>query len=366
MSEQNLHTPETELEALLTETFHPKMTIGIIGNLPDSDETRFTLTPEACGILTSAGYRIIMEEGAGIDISFSDKAYSEYGVEIAERALALKAGIVIAFEPPAVNDLLKMNKGAALLCMMGDAFFSKDFIETLMRRQITAGCLNNMISHNEEPVFANILDEIDGRAAIMYAQDALSFLGSGKGVLLAGVAGINPCEVLCIGTGNRITSAAYAAINAGATVTIMDNDVSSLQMHRESCGERAITLQIHPKVLYNKIRTADVIILDQCTRSFELPDKLAAAMKDNVYILDFQQVSPSMTVPRTVAMALSNVLVNFFDELQLKGGINPMIATTPGVQAGIITINGKLVDKLIGSYLSMPSVDINILLSATN
>lgn len=366
MSEKHVMTPETELEELLMQDSAAKITLGLIANHPDSDETRFPLTPEACGILTSAGYRILLESGAAIDISFYDRDYVEYGVEIVDRATALRAGIVLSFQPPLVDDLLKMRKGATLLCMMDGDFFNKEYIETLLRRHITVGCLNNMISHNEEPVFANVIDEIDGRAAIVFAQDSLSFLGQGKGVLLAGVAGINPCEVLLIGAGNRIMSAAFAASSAGASVTIMDNDVSSLQMHRDYCGDRVTTLQIHPKVLYNKVKTADVIIFDQCTRTFTMPEQLSAVMKENVYMLDFREMSPSQTVPRTVAMAVSNVLVNFFDEIQLKGGVNAAIATTPGIQDGIVTIHGKLVDKLIGTFLGMPSVDIAMLLSATN
>lgn len=366
MSEHNHNFLEPELQEILTAGLESGIKIGLIANDQDTDETRFLLTPESCGVLTSTGYKILMESNAGIDISFTDADYAEFGVKIVDRSTALKSDVILGFQPPEAEDILKMQKGATLLCMMDDAFFDRHYVELLLRRQVTVGCLNNMLSHNDEPVFANILDEIDGRAAIMYAEDALSFLGSGKGVLLAGVAGINPCEILLIGQGNRVIAAANAGLNAGATVTIMDNDVSALQVAHECTSGRATTLSLHPRVLFNKIKTADVIILDQCTRPFELPKKLTAAMKDSVYILDFQQISPSMTVPRTVAMAMSNVLVNFFDEMLVKGGVMPMIAATPGVQSGIITINGKLVDKLVGSFLSMPSVDISMLLSATN
>ncbi len=75
---------------------------------------------------------------------------------------------------------------------------------------------------------------------------------------------------------------------------------------------------------------------------------------------------PSVSVPRTLAMALSNVLVNFLDEMRLKGGLDGMIATTDGVQSGIVTYRGKLVDKLVGSYLSMPSVDISVMITGRN
>jgi hypothetical protein len=153
---------------------------------------------------------------------------------------------------------------------------------------------------------------------------------------------------------------------AGAYVTLMNNDISALQVAKQVCGDTLNTIAIHPRVLFNKVKTADVILIGKCTRPFEFPKKLSVALKDSVYVLNFEETHPSISVPRTVAMAMSNVIVNFFDELIIKGGVNNMVASTPGVQMGIVTYRGKLVDKLIGSYLRMPSVDIKVMLAATN
>lgn len=340
--------------------------IGILGNYPDTGETRFLLTPEACGLLTSSGLKLWLEAGAGVDISFPDESYTNYGVEIVSRKEALGCEIVLSYAPISAADVMRMAEGSVLLCMMDNTLFEKDVIQSLLDRKITLGCFDNMLSHNSMPVFADIIDEIDGRASVIYAQDYLSFLGGGKGVLLAGVAGINPCEILVIGDGNEIYSACAAAIDAGAYVTLMNNDVSALMTAKQLIGPGLNTAVIHPRVLYNKVKTADVIMLGECTRPFEMPKKLSVAMKENVYVLDFEQTHPSVTVPRTVAMALSNVLVNFFDEMIMKEGFEGMLATTPGVQCGMVTYKGKLVDKLIASYLSMPSVDINVMLTAAN
>ena len=133
--------------------------------------------------------------------------------------------------------------------------------------------------------YANIVYEIDGRAAILYAQEHLSYLGGGKGVLLAGVAGINPCEVLIIGEGQDCFYAAKAAIAAGASVTLINNDISVLQAARQFCGDSLTTLAIHPRVLYNKCKTADVLILGTTTRPFEFPNKLNRVMKDSRQLL---------------------------------------------------------------------------------
>lgn len=357
---------QPELQPLMTTDGDMSNKIGLLGNYSDSEENRFLLTPEACGVLHSAGYKIYMEQGAAVDISFTDENYADYDVKIVTRDEALHCDIVLCFEPLRVDDIYKMRKGAMLMCTVMHRLFELPVINALLERNITLAALDNIISHNDEPVIANIIAEIDGRAAIMYAEEALSFLGGGKGVLLAGVAGINPCEILIIGNGNRVAACAAAGLATGAHVTVMDNDVSMLQCIREYCSERCTTISIHPRVLINKVKTADVIIFDNCTRPFQFPKNLKVAMKESAYVLDFKDTSPSLAVPRTIAMGVSNVLVNFFDEMAIKGGINSMIASTPGLQAGIVTIQGKLVDKLIGSFLNLPSVDISVLLASSN
>lgn len=343
-----------------------RLQLGIVGNDPDSEETRQFLTPEACGLLTSSGIDVLMEAGAGIDLSFSDQMYAEYGVKVASRAEVLQSAVVLSYLPLPAADVRKMKSGAAVLCTMSSALFDENLVKVLLEKKITLGVLDNMYSYTDTPVFADIIDEINGRAAIIYAQEAMSFLGEGKGVLLGSVGGINPCEVLIIGAGLDVEAAASAAMATGALVTLMDNDVSTLLEARRHCSDRLLTASIHPKVLYNKVKTADVIILGTCTRHFEMPRNLSVAMKDSVYVLDFSQVEPSVSVPRTVAMALSNALINFFQEMQIKDGLTSMIASTKGVRAGIVTFGGHMVDKLVGSYTGFPAVDINVLLTGAN
>lgn len=366
MDEKIIEILETELKPSDLENKNGGSTIGLPANYADTEETRFLLTPEACGMLTSSGLNLIMEAGAGVDISFSDMAYAEYGVNITSREESLKCDVVVSFAPLNAADVAKMRRGATLLCMMGDELFKADTIKALLDNEITLGCLDNMYSLNNEPVFADIINEIDGRAAIMYAQDHLSFLGGGKGVLLAGVAGINPCEVLLIGRGTTINAAASAAIASGAIVTLINNDVSDLAYSQRICGPSLITLAVHPRVLYNKAKSADVLIIGETTRPFTFPNKLTRAMKDTAFMLNFKDSHPSVSVPRTVAMALSNVLVNFMQEMIIKNGFEGMLMSTDGVQSGIVTYRGRLCDKLIGSFLSLPSVDIKMMLAVKN
>lgn len=363
MSEQQAQTPSTKEEMLIEQSMDQSLRIGLAANYPDSEETRILLTPEACGILVDAGHKVTVESGVGIDINFTDDDYRLYGATVASRDEVLRQPVVFSFRPINADDAAKMTPGAALLCTLDNTLFDRKVIEAYLNNSITLCCLNNMVSHNGEPVFENVIDEIDGRAAIVYAEEHLSFLGGGKGVLLAGVAGINPCEVLLIGYGTKINYAARTALCAGASVTIMDNDVSALQAARDFCGGNIVTCSIHPKVLLNRARTADVIILNHCSREFVMSDEVMHAMKENVYMLDLVDVEPSQSVPRTVAMAMSNILTNFCEEMALKNGIDGMIATTPGVQEGVVTYGGRLVDKLIASYLGMHGMDISLFMA---
>lgn len=366
MDPHEVNVLEPELKLITEFDRHGALTVGVVANYADDEETRFLLTPEACGMLTSAGITLYVETGAGVDISFSDEAYAEFGAKISTREEALKATVVLSYSPLRSEDIRKMQTGAALLCMTGDELYKAETIQTLLDKHVTCAVLDNMYSFNDDPVFANVIYEIDGRAAILYAQEHLSYLGGGKGVLLAGVAGINPCEVLIIGEGRDCFYAAKAAISAGASVTLLNNDISLLQAARQFCGEQLTTLAIHPRVLYNKCKTADVLILGTTTRPFEFPNKLNRIMKDSAFVMNFKDTHPSTSVPRTVAMGLSNILVNFFDEMVIKNGFENMVLSSQGVQAGVVTFRGKLVDKLIGSLLNLPAIDISMMLAVKN
>lgn len=347
------------------DTARRSFSLGVLNNYPDSDETRLFLTPEACGLLHTMGIGIFLEAGAGTDINYSDEAYAAAGVEIKTRPEALGCDVVMSVRSLKADDIARMRKGAILITLL-DTDLPREAVQALLDRNITLLALDRIESANGIRVFARMLDEIDGRAAVLYAQEGLSFLGEGKGVLLSGLPGIQPCEVLIIGAGQRAYAAAKAALHTGARVTLMNNDVSALYEARAECGESLITSAVHPKVLYNDVKSADVIILDRCTRDFTFPKQLSLAMKDNVYLLDLQDTTPSLIVPRTVAIGMSNCLINFFAETLAMGGINRQISGLKGVQAGVVTYKGCLVDATIGMKLDMMAIDLSMLFTQSN
>ena len=358
-------SPDPQELSLQPEDHRSRLSLGLLGNNNSSAETRFMLTPEGCGVL-SDDFSITMETKATSDINFSDEDYVEYGVRIGTRKEALDSDIVISFLPLRLSDIKSMRRGATLLCFSDDNLFSSDIMRGLSDRGITKICLDSVCSHNDEYVFSNVLDEADGRTALYYAAEALSYLGKGQGILLSGVAGIAPCKVLIIGTGARVHYAAKTAIAFGADVVLMDNDVSSLQVAKMNVGDNLKTCAINPRGLTERVANADVTLIDSCTRNFDFPKKLSLAMKPDVYFLDFQSISPSVSVPRTIAMALTTPVVNLLMDFVLKNGVENAIALTPGLQEGVVTYRGQLVNRLIGSCLQMPSKDIRMMFTDPN
>lgn len=362
---ESIQNPEPFEMAKALEELLPANTIGLCANYSDTEETRFLLTPEVCALLTTSGYMVKLESGAGSTINYTDADYAEAGVEITDRSTVLKCDYVLSFSPLREADVDAMKENTVLICFFDTPLFFSNVIDALLRRKICVICLDRVLSHNGVPVFANIVDEVDGRAAIWYAQEAFSFLGGGKGVLLGGVAGINPCEVLIIGEGTCVLAAARTAMAFGATVTLMNNDISALQLAQQQI-KGLVTSSIHPRALANKIKSADVILIDQCTNPFEFPLALKAVVKKDAYVLDFNDMSPSLSTPRTVTQALATCLNNFFDEIALKGGINNTLATNRGVRNGVKTYNGHITDKLIASVIGSTYSDIEILISPAN
>ncbi|MDE5929885.1 MAG: alanine dehydrogenase, partial [Muribaculaceae bacterium] len=108
--------------------------------------------------------------------------------------------------------------------------------------------------------FADILNEIDGRAALAIASSLLADSVHGKGILMGGVAGIVPCEVTVLGSGFDALAAARTAIGLGATVRMFDNDSYSLREADRMLGPAVITSAMHPRVLVSALRSADVVV----------------------------------------------------------------------------------------------------------
>lgn len=370
------------------------LTIG----LPTCDslsERRFPLTPEAAGQLIERGFRVKMQEAAASCINYTDNQYMRAGVEVTTRAEAFAADIVIYLAPPDPADVRKMRRGAMLLTLLNPERQDREAIKELLRRHIIAIAIDLIEDKSQCTPFADILAEIDGRASVAMASSLLADGSRGKGILLGGVAGIIPCEVLIIGSGIAAGAAARSAMGLGAMVRMYDNDVYSLRRASQELGPWVVSSTLHPHTLENALRSADVVIVTPTDTRFTVGSELMSVMKRGVLCFDLStddgSAFPAMdavdladafavkhsaastgrlcfthagcAVARTAAMALSNTFMTFMSSIVSCEGVSNALKLLPGMQKATFTFFGRIVNPDIARATGMRNMDISIYLT---
>lgn len=359
-------------------------------------ERRFPLTPEGASRLIERGFRVKIESGASAPIHYTDNQYLRAGCDVVSRIEALQCEIVIHLSPLDMPDVRHLRRGSLLLTLLSTELVSKEYIKALMEKHTVAIALDLIEDEHGHRPFADILAEIDGRAAMAMAASLLADSEHGKGILLGGIAGINPCEVVILGSGIAAVSAARTATGMGAIVRMFDNDVYSLRHASRELGASLITSAMHPRVISGALHTADVIIATPTSdSSYTIDSEEAMLLKRGVLTFDLTDRGmspfPSMqpidlaradsnkcrrpdgwracyihagsAVPRTCAMALSNTLMTMLTSVCTCDGVHNALKLLPGLRKAAYLFLGKLVNEEIGERTGIRALDINLYLT---
>lgn len=394
MKSDQTFTPVPAPEAVATANSRRHISIGLPACDP-ATERRFPLTPEGAARLAEKGFIIKVEEGAGSPIHYADNAYTRQGAQICSRNEALGCDIVIHLSPLSATDIGKMRRGAMLLTLLSQCQLTKDTVQALLSRGIMTLALDLIEDRYGNTPFADILSEIDGRAAVAIASALLADSVHGKGILLGGVVGVIPCEATIIGSGICACAAARAVSGAGATVRIFDNDIYRLREATRDLGPCAVGSALHPRVLRSALRSADVVVVTPMADAPVFDSEAVEDMKKGVIIFDLtgncSQTFPSLpcvdlaatspaaaakatqgrccyvnsgsAVPRTAAMALSNTFLTFFAGITACDGVLNALKLLPGMQKAALTFMGKPVNPAIAAIAGTRSRDINLYLA---
>ncbi|MDE6463092.1 MAG: hypothetical protein K2L16_00480 [Muribaculaceae bacterium] len=385
----------TPLEQALREAAVERAAVVGLPASRSDNEHRFPLTPEGAAQLVQRGFKVRMERGAASHIHYSDEAYTRCGVEIVDRAEAFGGDIVVYLPAIDVADARLMRRGALLLTFLHCVPEAAAGLECLLHRHIITIALDCIADAGGQRPFADILHEIDGRAAVAIASSLLADAIHGKGILLGGVAGIVPCEVMIIGSDMAAVAAGSSAIGLGATVRIFDNDIYRLRSALERLGPGAIGSSLHPRVFEKALASADIVIAtDTSPRCGVVDSAMMDVMKKGVIsfdlsdapgsafpampVVDLDLASPSdarpgspvrmcyinagNAVPRTVAMALSNTFVSMLDEILVCDGVANALKLNCGLRHGAVTFLGKCVNSRVARLLGIRPVDISLFL----
>lgn len=375
-------------------TDNRNLTIGLPKAASDDADRRFPLTPEGAAILVERGYRIKIETGAAASLHFTDAAYTRAGAEAVSHSETLGADIVIHMSPLPSCDVMQMRRGTMLLTLLRPESQTREAIRALLDRHIIAVALDLVQDTEGNTPFADILSEIDGRTAITSAASLLSAPYGGKGILLGGVSGIVPCEVMIIGSGIAARAAARSAFGLGAMVRMFDNDVYSLRRAARDLGQWVIGSALHPHVVENAIASADVVVNtlpESSTYGFTVDSDMAARLKREAIVFDLASEPGSMfpslrsvpfanaakggddrrvcltnvgsATPRTAAMALTNTFVTLLHDLTACEGVTNALRLLPGFQRAAYTFLGKAVNRRIARIADVRAMDINMFLT---
>lgn len=386
-------TPLEQLCDVLTDK--RKISIGLPA-ASSAGERRFPLTPEGAAMLCERGFDVMMEAGAAEAIHFSDDSYRRGGVRIVGRAEAFACDIVIHLPAVTLADARHMRNGAVLMSLLHADHQTPEAVRCLLRRHIIAIALDLIADSAGHSPFADILSEVDGRAAMAMASSLLADPVHGKGILLGGVAGIVPCEVTIIGSDIAARAAARSAMGLGATVRMFDNDVYRLRDALHELGDsQVIGSALHPRVFAGALRSADVVIatptrypieigvdvVDEMKRgviAFDLAHSAASCLFPSLKCVDLARACPSdcspraqvrtcyvnagSAVPRTAAMALSTTLLTLFDDIIVCDGLSNALKFNKGLSRAAYTFLGKPVNPDIARILGARSLDISLFL----
>lgn len=230
-------------------------------------EYRVGMAPNGVALLTQLGHTFFVEHDAGIGSGFSDKAYQDAGATIVyspEEAF-LRGDVILKFQRPTEEELDWFREGQILMGYLMLPSARRNKVNALLEQKVTAISLELIEDEEGELPVMKPMSQIGGRMCAQVAARCLENNGrGGKGILLSGVPGVPPAEVVIIGAGTFGIEAAQGFLRAGASVHVLDRDLANLQCVDERFAGRVVTVLAHPVNIAQSCSYADVLV--SCVR----------------------------------------------------------------------------------------------------
>jgi alanine dehydrogenase len=222
-------------------------------------------------------------------------------------------------------------------------------------------------------------------------------VNKGKGLLLGGITGLFPTNVVVLGAGTVGEYACRTAIGLGANVIVFDNSVSKLRRLQNNINHRVSTSSMQPKALSKALMRADVVIAairhEDCRVPCFVSEEMVQNMKDGTVLIDISidqggcfettevtnHKNPTYVkhgvihycvpniasrVARTASMSISNILTPILLTLGEEGGVENTIKKYDYLREGVYAFNGMLTNEVLSSIFSIPYRDLNLIMSA--
>jgi alanine dehydrogenase len=361
------------------------MLVGVPKEIKDS-EYRVGLVPSTVRELAATGHRVIVQRGAGLGAGLTDADYQAAGAEIVADAdqVYANAELVMKVKEPLAEERKKLRPGQALftyLHLAPDPQQTKD----LLASGVIAIAYETVTSPQGTLPLLTPMSEVAGRMAPHVGARCLEKENGGRGVLLGGVPGVPPADVVVLGGGVSGSHAALISAGMGATVTVIDRNPEVLRRVAERLGARVRTVFSTRDAIETLCRRADLVIGAVLLPGAAAPKLITAdtvrAMKAGAVIVDIAidqggcaetsrpttHLAPTYTVDevvhycvtnmpgavaRTSTFALNNVTLPFVLALADKG-YRRALGEDPYLRQGLNVFEGKVTHRAVADALKL-------------
>jgi alanine dehydrogenase len=224
-------------------------------------EYRVGMTPAGVQMLVRNGHTCYIEHDAGLGSGFSDKEYELAGGRIvySPHEVFGRADLLLKVARPMLEEIEWLRPGVTIAGLLHLGSARKDKIDALLKNKITAIAYEQITLQDGTVPVRRPLSQIGGRLAAQIGALLLQNEQGGKGILIGGVPGVPPAEVVIIGAGIVGNCAARAFIGMGAHVTVLDTELSALQELSDHCSG-TVTMISNPVNVSRSVAYADIVV----------------------------------------------------------------------------------------------------------
>lgn len=362
-------------------------------------ENRIALTPPAVAVIVANGNKVIVEHNAGCASSYTDNDYSEAGAQIGyDKKEIFKADIILKTAPINHDELELLNENQIIFSPIHIPTLTKDYLQKCIDKKIVGIALGNIKDDAGNYPIVRSMSQIAGVFSIQIAAKYLSNNHDGKGVLMGGIAGVPPANVVIIGAGMVGEYAARTALGCGAQVKVFDNSIYRLMRLQRTVGQTVFTSVIDPIQLTAALKEADVAIGALKPQKGIVPmvvsEAMVEKMRPGAVIIDvsidnggcFETSSltsheepvyvkhdvvhycvPNIAsgVSRTASTAISNIIMPLILSCaENAGNANTFLFNKPGLSSATYMYKGKMTSKILSQKFDIKYTDLTLILSS--
>jgi alanine dehydrogenase len=236
------------------------MIVGVPKEIKDH-ETRVGLVPSGANALREVGHRVLVETKAGAGSSITDQNYLDAGAEILSSAADVwqRADLVVKVKEPRPSEYVYFRPGLILFTYLHLAPLP-DLTRKLVESKVNAVAYETIREVDGSLPLLTPMSEVAGRMAVQVGAQYLEAPNGGRGILLGGVPGVAPANVVIIGGGVVGHHAAKMAVGLGAHVIIIDRNLERLRQLDDVYSSQLVTLASNTFTVRDSVRDADLVV----------------------------------------------------------------------------------------------------------